>query len=124
MTNFYLIIFLLFFPITVFAGYFTDETYDECLLDNIKNTEKHFIIEIKKACARLHPTTVPINEAKLILYALKSGVLFKEKYYKTIYDEYYSDIPYDDFLLLLHNKFYSDVKNKNSYSEFLEFIRS
>ncbi|MDX2367536.1 MAG: hypothetical protein QNK36_03900 [Colwellia sp.] len=92
-------------------------------MDNIKNTETHFILEIKRACARKHPTTIPKNETSLILNTLKSGELLKEKHYKTIYDEYYSDMPYDDFLLFVHDKFYLDVNNKNSYSDFLSFIK-
>lgn len=78
--------FLLLLPLKAFSGFFSTDTYDECLLENLKDADRYFEIEITRACGRKHPATVPKNEVDLIVYIIKSGELMKERYNKAVYD--------------------------------------
>ena len=106
-----------------YAGEDSPSNYNDCIIQSLKSSNNPMAsLELKRACARKYPNTVPLSETDLIIYVVNSGELMKDSHYRAVYRKHYSDLKYDDYLKKIYEKKdrlkYSDI----SFEEFLRLI--
>lgn len=87
------------------AGVFGPSNFDECVMQQANEAKTVVAVsQVRSACSRKFPKTVPPDEIELASKLVKSGVILSPTQYRYIYNEHYKDMPYEKFINTLYEK--------------------
>lgn len=96
---------LIYMPSVVQGGVFGPSDFDECVMDSANNAKTALATaHVRDVCSRKYPKTVPPSEVDLTANLIKSGVLLTPAQYRFVYEAYYKNMTYEDFLRTLYER--------------------